>query len=256
MTQTNRFDTAYSEMPASWDDPLQDAIPHEPPTNGEVFLARASSQEALSCFGPLHYESGYAYPLVVWLHGTGDSDAQLKRIMPSISMRNYVAIAPRGTECLRQNGCAAGYSWRQSISGIMRAETVVTEAIEMARDKFHIHDRRIFLAGFDAGGTMAVRIALRQPELFGGALSLCGPFPTDHQPLQCFNAARGFPIFLGVGRRSEAYADAHVCRDLRLMYMAGLRTTLRQYPCGHEIDGNMLADVDRWIMDQLATAMV
>ena len=47
-------------------------------------------------FAPLHYESGYAYPLIVWLHGRGNDERQLLRIMPQVSMRNYVAVAPRG----------------------------------------------------------------------------------------------------------------------------------------------------------------
>ena len=46
-------------------------------------------------FLPLHYEHGYAYPLIVWLHGHGDDERQLRRIMPLLSMRNYLAVAPR-----------------------------------------------------------------------------------------------------------------------------------------------------------------
>ena len=47
-------------------------------------------------FAPLHYEPGYSYPLLVWLHGPGCDERQLLRIMPLVSMRNYVAVAPRG----------------------------------------------------------------------------------------------------------------------------------------------------------------
>ena len=44
-------------------------------------------------FAPLHYASGYAYPLIVWLHGSGSDERQLQRIMPLVSMQNYVAVA-------------------------------------------------------------------------------------------------------------------------------------------------------------------
>ena len=55
-----------------------------------------SSDFAHALFAPMHYEPGYAYPLIVWLHGTGGDQRQLQRVMPLVSMRNYVAITPRG----------------------------------------------------------------------------------------------------------------------------------------------------------------
>jgi hypothetical protein len=42
-----------------------------------------------------------------------------------------------------------------------------------------------------------------------------------------------------------------VCEDLRLLHTAGLSVTLRQYPCGHELAPQMLADANRWIMEQI-----
>ena len=57
----------------------------------------ASPDAARALFAPLHYESNYAYPLIVWLHGANDDERQLKRIMPFVSLRNYVAVSPRGT---------------------------------------------------------------------------------------------------------------------------------------------------------------
>ena len=60
---------------------------------------QACSQDA-SChfyFAPLHYEPNYSYPLIVWLHGPHNNELELKQIMPLVSMRNYVAAAPRGT---------------------------------------------------------------------------------------------------------------------------------------------------------------
>ena len=63
----------------------------------EEGLFSSSAQDTIhASFAPQHYESGYSYPLLVWLHGPGCDERQLLRIMPQISMRNYVAIAPRG----------------------------------------------------------------------------------------------------------------------------------------------------------------
>ena len=63
--------------------------------------------------------------------------------------------------------------------------------------------------------------------------------------------ARKLPVFLASGRDSSEYQAAEVCQDLRLMHSAGMSITLRQYPCGHELTPQMLADVDRWIIEQI-----
>jgi phospholipase/carboxylesterase len=59
---------------------------------------------------------------------------------------------------------------------------------------------------------------------------------------------------MAVGRYSRLYTPAAVCDDLRLLHAAGLSITLREYPCGQELAPQMLSDVDRWIMDQLASS--
>ena len=61
-------------------------------------------------FVPMHYEPNYAYPLLVWLHGPGDDERQLQRVMPLISLRNYMAVGPRGVSprCGKVAACTIG----------------------------------------------------------------------------------------------------------------------------------------------------
>jgi len=208
-------------------------------------------QAPFACFAPLHYEANYAYPLLIWLHGPLDSESQLKRIMPLVSLRNYVAVAPRGS---REAQCddRLAYSWRQSEADIVLAEQRVAECIAAARRKYHIRKDRVFLAGFDCGGSMAFRLALRQPERYAGVVSLCGAFPSGRAPLGRLNDARRLPLFLACGRDSAAYPLSQVCDDLRLLHSAGMSVALRQYPCGQELMSHMLSDLDRWLMEQIA----
>ena len=99
---------------------------------------------------------------------------------------------------------------------------------------------------------MAIRIAMNHPSHFAGVISLCGPFPTGRTPFGNLLEARRLGIFLAAGRSSLEYPAAQVCEDLRLLHAAGLSITLRQYPCGHELMLQMLSDVDRWIIEQVA----
>jgi phospholipase/carboxylesterase len=203
-------------------------------------------------FAPLRYTPGYAYPLIVWLHGRGSDERQLQRIMPLVSMQNYVAVAPRGIQVSEPAGDAPeGYHWLQSEDHIPLAEQRVFDSIELAADKYHVERRRIFLCGFDMGGTMALRVAMNHPDRFAGVISLCGAFPAGGTPFGNLIAARRLGVFLASGRASNDYPAAQVCEDLRLLHTAGLSVTLRQYPCGQELMPQMLADVNRWIMEQI-----
>jgi len=197
-------------------------------------------------FAPLHYEPGYAYPLVVWLHGAGGDERQVRHVISKVSLRNYVAIAPRGTCAMPADD--DGYCWQQTAEAIERAESRVFDCVEVACRRFNIHSDRVFLAGLGSGGTMALRTAWNHPGRFAGVASFGGSMPSDDRPLRNVNALRRLPCFVATGRQSGDYPESAVCRDLRLMHAAGCTVALRQYPCGDDLTTTMLADLDRWMM--------
>ncbi len=212
----------------------------------------AALEFAHTLFAPMHYTAGYAYPLIVWLHGRGNDERQLQRVMPLISMRNFVAVAPRGLRVsVSDQPEKEGFGWQQADDHIAQAEQRVFEAVEMAGRKLHIAPRRVFLVGFDCGGTMAFRLAMNHPERFAGVVSIDGPFPSGRTPFGKLVSARRLGVFLITGRGSREYPADEVCENLRLFHAAGLSVTLRQYPGGHKLTPQMLADVNRWIIDQI-----
>ena len=203
-----------------------------------------------SVFMPLHYEKNYAYPLIVWLHGNGQNERQLSQVMQLVSIRNHVAVAPRGT-MVSPGQTHGGFQWHDDEVSIMTAEHRIYDCIEIAQRRFNVNPRRIFLAGYQAGGTMALRLALRNPACFAGAMSVGGAFPRGNMPLMQLDFARKLPLFIAHGREAEGYSLDQSCLDLRLIHSAGLSMTLRQYPCGDELTTNMLSDMDAWVMEQV-----
>jgi phospholipase/carboxylesterase len=208
----------------------------------------AEREKPYRLFTPQHYERNYAYPLFVWLHGPGDDERQVTRVMPLVSSRNYVAVGPRGTH----GSPAGGFSWLQESEHIALAEQRVDAAVAAARRWLNVSPRRIYVAGYACGGTMALRVALNRPEKFAGALSIDGPLPSNLQPLARLHAARRLNLLLAAGRESSAYPQREVCDNLRLLHAAGISLHLRLYPCGDEVTEDMLADLDRWIMEHVA----
>ncbi|MBN2021203.1 MAG: hypothetical protein JW809_00270 [Pirellulales bacterium] len=232
------------------------APPAEPDFQvGSASFSRPAGASLHAIFTPLHYEPNYAYPLIVWLHGPSQDERQLARIMPLVSMRNYMAVAPQGI-AVGPGSDHAGirqYDWPQDWDHIEVAERRVGEAIDAVAQKYRFSPDRVFLAGFDRGGTMAFRVALANPRRFAGVLSFCGAFPSGQNPLGHLPEIRKMPIFLAVGRDSVPYPPDVACEDLRLLHTAGLSVTLRQYPCRHEICPQMLRDMDRWIIEQITS---
>lgn len=213
-----------------------------------------SGDNPCAVFTPLHYEPNYAYPLLVWLHSPGNDETQLMRIMPSISLRNYAGVALRGTKDVPNTSGKPGYAWLQSRSHVALAEQRVFDAIEHVQKRINVAQRRIFVAGFGCGGTMAFRLAMSHPQTFAGVLSIGGAFPSERTPLMRYNDARRIPVFMACGRDSQKYPTESVCQDLKLLYAAGMQVALRQYPCAQELSPLMLSDMDRWIMEQITTA--
>lgn len=199
-----------------------------------------------AAFCPLHYECGYAYPLIVWLHDEGSSEQDLRRVMPRISLRNYVAVGPRGTQriCSKAGAC----TWSQDADGIELAVERVHESIEFVRGQLNVSKKRIFIAGRGAGGTMALRIAFLHPEWFAGAVSLDGLLPRAGQPLCRVSELRELPLLLSTRMDPSGAGEAELCRDLRLLHTAGMSVSLRHYRGDESVVPRMLGDMDRWIM--------
>lgn len=198
-------------------------------------------------FVPMHYEPGYAYPLVVWLHSSPGNEQELKQVMPHMSMRNYVGVAPRGTYADRRTNNA--YSWRQSPADIEEAEARIEDCVSSAQQRYNIHDDRIFLVGHGSGGTMALRVAWNNPAKYAGVATIGGPVPSRLCPFRSVKQIRRLPCLLAMSRHSNEYPDEQVCSDLRLLHSAGCTVALRQYPGNDELTTNMLSDLDRWLME-------
>lgn len=181
-----------------------------------------------------------------------DNESQLRRIMPLTSTRNFVAVGPRGVNrhTQRANGFPAFY-WSQDEASIDAASRRVEMAIESATDQFNIHRRRVFLAGYQDGATMALRLALQNPADYAGVISINGPLPTGNAPLRNLGLCENLPILLMHCHESTYYTESHLCNDIRLGYSAGLRMDVREYLCGDGIMTDMLEDMNGWVMGQV-----
>ncbi len=211
------------------------------------------AKEAKNCeqphavYLPENYEPAYAYPLVVWFHDDGGSEADLSRVMPQISNRNYIGVALRGNTALER-----GHGWSLDEAGVaLLVENVRAVAVSMRRE-YHIHSERIYLAGFGRGATAAVEVMLRQPDWFGGVLSLNGQFPKIDESLETLPELKDKRILLATSIDCQTTKVGDVVATGRLLYAAGMLVGTRVYQdSGRKPSNKMLRDIDSWLMDDI-----
>jgi phospholipase/carboxylesterase len=219
--------------------------------------ARTRSSHPHILFSPMHYEPNYAYPLLVWLHHSGEDERQIMRIMPIVSMRNYVAVAPRGLlldeplppPTVNLNVSAIlhrpkeHYGWTEADS-LIEIEQRIFDCIVVAQERCNIAPNRIFIGGFGTGGTAALRLAMLYPEHFAGAASFGGKIPTGSRILPSWQSLQPSSVFLGVDKT----APEHTCQMMELFYTAGMTADIHEYPDTEHLTSAMLQDLNRWMM--------
>lgn len=214
--------------------------------------AQEFSATCHSCFTPVHYEAGYAYPLIVWLHGYQSNEDELPQVMPLVSARNFVAIAPRGSAAVQK--VPGAYTWDDSDAGIAEAGDRVEECIALAQERWNINTDRIFVAGHGVGGTMAYRLGLEFPDRFAGAISLGGRVPRGSRLLKHIHRIRKLPLLLSVSPTESKYSTEQAMSDLRFLHSAGMTLSLRLYPEGDELTTEMFKDMNSWVMEQFCSS--
>lgn len=249
MSQSANNETPSPSAPTQscWYSQHHDAQAGDDPLAGSGLWAQLASGR--SFFLPLHYTPTYAYPLIVWFHSNGFNENQIESVMPHISLRNYVGIGIRGTRAADTMGHR--FDWHTSPAAVVSAHDATCEAVDEAMRRFCIHPSRVVLAGYREGGTMAQRIALRDPEKFAGVISLGGRIPTGGMNNFTQLRRRRLPMLWQWGERNPQYTEDNVKSDCRLTMSIGADVELRQYPDDDEMNTAVLSDIDEWIMRRI-----
>ncbi|ODT98996.1 MAG: esterase [Planctomycetes bacterium SCN 63-9] len=235
-------------------------------------------------FIPRQYEPNYAYPLLVLFHGRGANEDQLVRSMPSVSWRNYVALALRGPEEVIKRDRLIGYDWgsafdrpdssksrhhhsrRESEAEIVhkalhdtepdplaKLEESIFTAIRRTRRLVHVHSERIFLVGSGEGAAVAYRLGLTYPERFAGVVAINGWLPQGFRPLGRLKDCRQLPVLAVHGAWNSRVPLENAKRDIAGLRAGGLGVAFQAYPSANRPTSPMLADVDTWIMKHCTT---
>lgn len=197
-------------------------------------------------FTPVHYTARYAYPLIVYLHGAGNNVGEMTQVIQHISSRNYVAVGVGGNRSLDSAGTR--FDWNLTAAGTDRAAESIQSAIDVARERYNIHDKRVVLVGRDSGGSMAIKLAAADPTRYAAVVSIGGHIPELRLPAWQTTRGSKLPIRMQWGLNNPDYSTESIQQDCQRSMMIRAKLEIGQYPVQDEMDTVLLADIDRWVL--------
>jgi phospholipase/carboxylesterase len=137
-------------------------------------------------------------------------------------------------------------------AGLRESQRAVDELVERERNR-GVAPGRIVLMGFSQGCAIALMAGLRQRERLAGIAGLSGYLPlASTLPAELAPANADLPVFLAHGRDDATIAMARGVQMRDALAALGVPVEWHEYPMGHEVCNEELADLQRWLLRVLA----
>jgi predicted peptidase len=176
------------------------------PLEAIVFQSKDGHTLPYRIMKPIGYDSAIRYPLVVFLHGSGergaDNEKQMSDCIPQFASKenreNYPCflIAPQCPE----NSKWADVDWDADAHTLPEAMSepgrLTIELIETITNEFSVDKKRIYITGLSMGGFGTWDLIARFPDLFAAAVPICGGADETtaekikHMPIWVFHGTR------------------------------------------------------------------
>ncbi|HMO36182.1 MAG TPA: hypothetical protein PKA06_09070, partial [Gemmatales bacterium] len=97
-----------------WTEPVMTCVAPRIEEGYYKSVVETNRAHRLLTFMPTGFVSTYEYPLILFLHREGQSENQIKKLMPHLSRRNYICTGLRGTVPMYRTDGKQGYGWDSS----------------------------------------------------------------------------------------------------------------------------------------------
>ena len=202
-------------------------------------------------------DAGNGTPVLVLMHGRGaDADdlAPLKSGLPD----RLTVVLPRAPHSGLPWGYGPGWAWyryeggtRPEPKSFRSSHEALEGLLEGLPSLLGFAPGPVTLGGFSQGGTMALSYALRHPGAVDAVLVFSG-FLADHPDVPVtMESVAGTPFWWGHGTQDPAVRHEWAVEGRAALQEAGAELETRDYPMGHGISPEELADAARWLEDRL-----
>lgn len=198
-----------------------------------------------------------APPLLLLLHGVGSHEADLMGLAPYLDGR-FLIVSARAPYTL-----APGmYAWFEVLLDPLHP-LINPEQAEHSREvlirfipevvaAYGADPQRTYLLGFSQGAIMSLSVALTRPDLVAGIAAMSGRILPEVLPKMASpEQLRGLPILLVHGLADPILPIQHGSAARDRLAALPVELTYHEYPMGHEVSSESLADVAAWLRDRL-----
>ena len=196
-------------------------------------------------------------PVLIMLHGVGSNEQDLMGLAPMLDPRFFV-VSVRAPITL-QHGSYAWYHVQFTPHGhIINPEEaeasreLILQFVGEVTDSYNVDSDRVYIMGFSQGCIMSVSAALTEPARFAGVVGMSGRLLPDivdkAAPAQ---ELRGLPILIVHGT-DDSVLSIEYGRAIRdALEKLPVDLTYLEYPMGHHVSNESLADIERWLSERL-----
>jgi len=196
-------------------------------------------------------------PLLILAHGYGSNEQDLIGLADYLDDRLLI-VSVRATLSMG-GGAYAWFSIVYTPSGIeydQEEAEAGAKALEKAVDEilaaYEVNRRCVFLGGFSQGAIMSLSVALGQPEKFAGVLVMSGRVPPSSVEKADPQRVRDLSIFAAHGKWDEVIPVDYARHMREALEELPVDLTYREYPMGHQVSAESLADIDAWMRSKLS----
>jgi poly(3-hydroxybutyrate) depolymerase len=127
--------------------------------NKTGIVTRTVKNRKYLSYAPSSYMPGTPLPLVLALHGAGDTNSNYLNVMwkANADTKGFIVIAPEGSAPLGN-----GYTWQTG------DRAYILSTIDDVRACYDLQPKKTIIHGFSAGGIMAYWIGLKDANRFSG----------------------------------------------------------------------------------------
>lgn len=202
---------------------------------------------------------------VVWLHGLGDSGDGFAPIVPELRLPKSSGIrflfphAP--VRPITINGGMQMRGWydiktwdlndRADETGVRESAAAVTALLDKLIEQ-GIPANRILLAGFSQGGVIALHLLPRLPYKLAGVMALSTYMAVPgklKEEMTAFN--KDTAVLVNHGTHDEVVPYSAGQAAFNALKFAGFNVNWAEYRMGHSVCPQQIADISRFIQQQL-----
>jgi predicted peptidase len=188
-------------------------------------------------FVPHDYKADKAYPVILFLHGAGETGTDGKKqaavgLGPAIRKQEksfpYLAVFPQSQK----------RTWRAGSDDANRALAILEEV----QKEFKIDPKRVYLTGLSMGGAGTWSLAIAHPEKWAAIVPICGPGDADAAA-----KIKDIPCWAFVGDADRPQLVEGLRKMIKALKDAGGKPKFTEYPgVGHNSWDRAYATKELW----------